>query len=243
MNRCAKVAPDMGIVKTRGSRREQAKATRRRIVDSAYRLFSAGGYPSTTMDAIATEAGVAVQTVYHVFNTKAELLREVIEVAAAGRHDPPPAPAWLDEVFAENDGRRVLALTTEHGFDMSARVAPLIAAINAAASTDPSFADYWNASCTVRRNGTAEIAARLAASGELRSGLGTQRAADIFYATGSHATLSAFLTDCGWSLEEVKAWYYEMACNQLLSEEARRGVGAGPESPTDGLSFNHLVSD
>jgi AcrR family transcriptional regulator len=233
----------MGIVKTRGSRREQAKATRRRIVDSAYRLFSAGGYPSTTMDAIATEAGVAVQTVYHVFNTKAELLREVIEVAAAGRHDPPPAPAWVEEVFAENDGRRVLALTTEHGFDMSARVAPLIAAINAAASTDPSFADYWDASCTVRRNGTTEIVKRLAASGLLRAGLGTQRAADIFYATGSHEILSAFLTTCGWSLAEVKAWYYEMACNQLLSEEARRGVGAGPESPTDGLSFNHLVSD
>lgn len=243
MNRCANVAPDMGIVKTRGSRREQAKATRRRIVDSAYRLFSAGGYPSTTMDAIATEAGVAVQTVYHVFNTKAELLREVIEVAAAGRHDPPPAPAWVEEVFAANDGRRVLALTTEHGFDMSARVAPLIAAINAAASTDPPFADYWEASCTVRRNGTAEIAARLATSRQLRPGLGTQRAADIFYATGSHETLSAFLTTCGWSLEEVKAWYYEMACNQLLSEGARRGTGAGSASPTVGLSFDHLISD
>ena len=136
-----------------------------------------------------------------------------------------------------------LALATEHGFDMSARVAPLIAAINAAASTDPSFADYWAASCTLRRNGTAEIAARLAASGQLRSGLGTQRAADIFYATGSHETLLALLTDCGWSLEEVKAWYYEMACSQLLSEEARRGPGVGPESPTNGLSFDHLVSE
>jgi TetR/AcrR family transcriptional regulator, regulator of autoinduction and epiphytic fitness len=242
VNRCANVVHDMGTVKTRGSRREQAKATRRRIVDSAYRLFSAGGYPTTTMDAIATDAGVAVQTVYHVFNTKAELLREVIEVAAAGRHDPPPAPGWVEEVLAGNDGRRVLALTIEHGIDMSARVAPLIAAINAAASTDPSFADYWDASCSVRRNGTAEIVTRLAATGLLRAGLGTQRAADIFYATGSHETLSAFLTDCGWSLEEVKAWYYEMACNQLLSEEARRGLGAGPESPTDGLSFHHLTS-
>lgn len=234
----------MGTVKTRGNRRrEQAEGTRRRIVDSACRLFSADGYPSTTMGAVATEAGVAVQTVYHVFNTKAELLREVIDVAAAGRHDPPPTPPWLEEAVAANDGRRTLALATEHGFDMSARVAPLIAAINAAASTDPSFADYWDASCTLRRNGTAAIAARLAASGQLRSGLGTQRAADIFYATGSHETLLALLTDCDWSLEEVKAWYYEMACSQLLSEEARRGPGAGPESPTDGLSFDHLVSD
>lgn len=244
MNRCANVARDMGIVKTRGSRRrEQAKATRRRIVDSACRLFSAGGYPSTTMDAIAIEAGVAVQTVYHVFNTKADLLREVVQVAAAGQHDPPPEPAWVREAFAAKDGRRALALTVEHGLDMSARVAPLIATINAAGSTDPSFADYWDASCTVRRNGTAEVVARLAASGQLRAGLGTQRAADIFYAIGSHETVSAFLTTCGWSLEEVKAWYYEMACTQLLSEAARRGAGAGSESPTDGISFDHLVSD
>jgi len=234
----------MAVVKTRGNRRrEQAKATRRRIVDSAHRLFSADGYPSTTMDAIAAKAGVAVQTVYHVFNTKAELLREVIQVAAAGQHDPPPEPAWVQKAFDAKDGRRALALTIEHGVDMSARVAPLIAAINAAASTDPSFADYWDASCTVRRNGTAEIVARLAASEQLRAGLGTQRAADIFYATGSHETLSAFLTDCGWSLEEVKAWYYEMACNELLSEEARRGAGDESASPTDGLSFDHLVSD
>jgi TetR/AcrR family transcriptional regulator of autoinduction and epiphytic fitness len=233
----------MGNVKPRGIRREQAMATRRRIVDCAYRLFSEDGYPSTTMDAIAAEAGVAVQTVYHVFNTKAELLREVIQVAAAGRHDAPSEPAWVQEAFAAKDGRRALALTIEHGVDISARVAPLIAAINAAASTDPSFADYWDASCTVRRNGTAEIVALLAASGQLRAGLVTQRAADIFYATGSHETLSAFLTTCGWSLEEVKAWYYEMACNELLSEAARPGVSAGTESPTAGLSFDHLVSD
>ncbi|MEO8571662.1 MAG: TetR/AcrR family transcriptional regulator [Chloroflexota bacterium] len=234
----------MTLVKTRGSRRrEQAKATRRRIVDSAYRLFSAGGYPSTTMDAIAADAGVVVQTVYHVFNTKAELLREVVQVAAAGQHDPSAEPAWVQEALAAKDGRRALALTTENGFDMSARVAPLIAAINSAASTDPSFADYWDASCTVRRNGVAEIVARLAARGQLRAGLGTQRAADIFYATGSHETLSAFLTTCGWSLEEVKAWYYEMARDQLLSEDVGLGPDVGLASPTDGLSFDHLVPD
>ena len=65
----------MVVVKTPPNRRrEQADATRRRIVDAAYRLFSEGGYAAATMDAIAAQAGVAVQTVYHVFNTKAVLL-------------------------------------------------------------------------------------------------------------------------------------------------------------------------
>ena len=35
------------------------------------------GYPGTTVDAIATEAGVAVATVYKAFGTKAAIAREV----------------------------------------------------------------------------------------------------------------------------------------------------------------------
>ncbi len=233
----------MAAVKTRPTRRqEQATATRRRIVDAGYRRFSGDGYTSATMDAIAAEAGVAVQTVYHVFNTKALLLKEVIQVAAAGQHDAPPEPEWLVESLEATDGRRGLALMIEHGISSSARVAPLIGAINTAASTDPAFADFWDASCTARRNGTAGLVAVLAARDQLRAGLPTQRAADILYAIGSHETLSAFLTTCGWPLEDVKDWYYDFACSQLLSEAARSAVGVGPERPTRGLSFDRIVA-
>ena len=146
----------MAAVKVRRTRRqEQATATRRRIVDAGYRLFSDDGYASATMEAIAAASGVAVQTVYHVFNTKALLLKEVTQVAAAGQHDAPPEPEWLAESLEATDGRRGLALMIEQGISSSVRVAPLIGAINAAASTDPAFADFWDASCTARRNGTA----------------------------------------------------------------------------------------
>ena len=37
--------------------------------------------PTTTMDAIAADAGVAVQTVYFTFHTKAELLLAAMTVA------------------------------------------------------------------------------------------------------------------------------------------------------------------
>jgi AcrR family transcriptional regulator len=233
----------MAAVKARRTRRqEQATATRRRMVDAGYRLFSDDGYASATMEAIAAASGVAVQTVYHVFNTKALLLKEVVQVAAAGQHDPPPEPEWLGEALVSRDGRRGLALMIEHGVGSSSRVAPLIGAINAAASTDPSFADFWDASCSVRRNGTAALVAALADHGQLRAGLATQRAADILYAIGSHETLSAFLITCGWPLEDVKAWYYDLACSQLLSEAARSAVDSGTERPTRGLSFDGVVA-
>lgn len=56
-----------------------------RILDAAYREFTAGGVRSTTMNRVAESAGLGVATVYRRFPQKALLVRAVIlrEVAAA----------------------------------------------------------------------------------------------------------------------------------------------------------------
>src|SRR3989442_14747591 len=51
-------------------RREQAQMTRGRILDAARRLLVNGTYSSVTMEDIASEAGVAYQTVYGIFGSK-----------------------------------------------------------------------------------------------------------------------------------------------------------------------------
>src|SRR5215472_3214140 len=78
------------------SRKERAAATRHRILDSALAAFSKQGYSATTMDAIAAGAGVAVQTVYFTFRTKAELLQAVFEHTVLGPDQTPPhlMPWW-----------------------------------------------------------------------------------------------------------------------------------------------------
>ena len=73
--------PSRGKATTRADR---ARQTRRRMLDRARELFVTEGYAATTMERIADEAGVAVQTLYYTFRTKGQLLREVIEVTAAG---------------------------------------------------------------------------------------------------------------------------------------------------------------
>src|SRR5262245_36196838 len=69
-------------------RRERAeterRATRRRVLDAAARLFVAKGYTATTIADIAREAGVAVQSVYKAGQSKAELLQAVVDLAVAG---------------------------------------------------------------------------------------------------------------------------------------------------------------
>src|SRR3954452_10466132 len=59
-------------------RQEQARSTRRRILDAARRLFVTRGYGAVTMDEIAREAGVAYQTVYAVFGTKLGVAQGII---------------------------------------------------------------------------------------------------------------------------------------------------------------------
>src|SRR5688572_9667490 len=60
----------------RAVRRQKALETRWRILDAAHAEFTVHGYHDTTMAAVAERAGVAVQTVYLGFGTKAGLLEE-----------------------------------------------------------------------------------------------------------------------------------------------------------------------
>jgi AcrR family transcriptional regulator len=72
------------------TRRERSRATHWKIVEAAHRLFTSQGYASTTMGQVAEDAGVAVQTVYFVFHTKAALLARTCEFAVMGKESPRP---------------------------------------------------------------------------------------------------------------------------------------------------------
>lgn len=55
-----------------------AVKTRERILDGAYRLFRRQGYSRVTMDDIAAEASFTKRTLYHHFESKDQLLAEVL---------------------------------------------------------------------------------------------------------------------------------------------------------------------
>ncbi len=89
-------------------RQAQARETRQSILDAALELFVASGYAATSIQAIAERAAVAVQTVYAVFGTKRELLRQLIESTITGDDHPLPITERHEAqaVAAEPDGRR-----------------------------------------------------------------------------------------------------------------------------------------
>lgn len=76
-------------VKTESYRQQQAAQTRARIADAARRLFGTDGYNATSIAAIASEAGVAVRTVYAAYGTKREIISAICErwLADAGARE------------------------------------------------------------------------------------------------------------------------------------------------------------
>lgn len=64
-------------------RTEQAEATRQRILDAARGLFARRGYQGATMDHLAAQAGVAIQTLYAAFGSKINLAAAVVDDALA----------------------------------------------------------------------------------------------------------------------------------------------------------------
>lgn len=71
-------------------RSRQAAQTRAEVVAAATKLFLERGWVGTTMAAVAAEAGVAVDTVYSGFSSKAGLLAAAKDVAKLGDDDPVP---------------------------------------------------------------------------------------------------------------------------------------------------------
>jgi Bacterial regulatory proteins, tetR family len=65
-------------------RSEQAALTRSRIIEGAKAVFEARGYEGARIEDIASEAGVAVPTVYKVFANKRNLLKASVEAAIRG---------------------------------------------------------------------------------------------------------------------------------------------------------------
>jgi AcrR family transcriptional regulator len=225
------------------SRRDRARATRRRITEAALARFSGQGYAATTMDGVAHSAGVAVQTVYFTFHTKAELLIAALELAG-GEPEAPQAVmdrAWIGQVLEAPSGPRRLALIVEHGNDIYRRVGPLLPAVSSAASIDPDVDRAWRDLVARRRAGMSRIIDVFAGRGELRDGLDRIVALDLLFGIHRAETYLAFTVECNWSVPRYKAWQFVTLARQLLPLAVADAAVSGSDDTAD-MSFSTELS-
>src|SRR5262249_7025699 len=126
-------------------RQEQAAATRATILDAAQRLFERDGYANTTMEAIASEAGVALKTVYVVLATKSGVLRSLWDLKLKGDSDDAAVAerSWYREVLDEADPARQLRLNARNARVVKQRIGGVLRVIRDAAPVDPDSAELW----------------------------------------------------------------------------------------------------
>jgi AcrR family transcriptional regulator len=175
------------------------------MLAAAYACFCELGFRATTMDAIAAEAGVAVQTLYFTFHTKDELLQAVMEWMVLGDdHTPPPMQGWYRAAVAEPDARRSLAKIIAGLEAISTRVAPMMPVFHAVAA-DPAGAVHRRSE-ELRRAGMEDLVDELASKAPLRKGMTKRRAADLLFVLGGPESYRSFVVDAGWTPRQWTAW-------------------------------------
>jgi AcrR family transcriptional regulator len=199
-------------------RREQATETRRRILDAARGLFTAQGWNGTTMDAIAREAGVAVETVYAAFGSKLGIIRPLIGIALRG--DDAPTPLLEREkpkaALGETDPRRQLGMFALDIGVRLGRVAPLLEVVRTAGATEPEMAVLFRELHAARLENLTAFVRAVSRNGPLRPGLDESAAAETVWALASPELYRLLTETRGWSGEAYARWLADSLVALLL---------------------------
>ena len=205
------------VKRPRSTRREQAAATRERMLRAAIEVFAEQGYVGARMADIAARADVAVQTLYFVFHTKPELLQHCFDYAVLGpdRLIPPEQPA-MRAVSGARTGRAALRAFVVGNTEILERVATTDEVARAAIH-EPEAAAVVEASQQLRRHGYREILTIIAERFPLRPELGLEEATDVLMMFGNSATYLAMIRS-GWSRHRFEEWLADTLARTLLDE-------------------------
>ncbi|MET8256316.1 TetR/AcrR family transcriptional regulator [Micromonospora sp. NPDC005205] len=200
-------------------RQEQARQTRRAILEAAGRLFVDPGYAATPLTAVAVEAGVAVQTLYAVFGSKRQLLSQLVDVTLAGDDEPVALPdrPFVAEIRALADPQAKLARYARHLAEVNARQAQVMLALAGAATADPDAAEIWRKNVDDRRRGMAMFAAELVGTGGVCPDLGVDQVADILWLAQDVRNFDWLVRQCGWTIEQYQRWYVDTVSGAIIA--------------------------
>jgi AcrR family transcriptional regulator len=182
-------------------RQEQARATRRAVLQAAHDLFVTQGYAATTIAQVAGGAGVSVETVYSAFKNKPTLLHRVWDVTVGGDdeevllHERPEVLA----IRAEPDLAKRLRMQAGFITTTARRMGPFLRMVEAAAGADPAAAQMLAEIGRQRLEGLGFMAREAAATGQLAVPEETCR--DLVWAFTDGMLWHRLVEERGWTDE------------------------------------------
>ena len=182
-------------------RARQAESTRRALLDAAAGLFTTRGWAATGLRDVAREAGVATETIYTHFASKADLLQRAIDVAVVGDGAPVPLAERPEfAVLGQGSRRERIAAAARLLAAVHQRTAPFAKVLREAAPTDETIAASLRDTRERLRldtgAGVALILGRRPTTAEV----------DGIWAVVSVEVYLLLVEESGWSAEQYQAW-------------------------------------
>ncbi len=201
-------------------REEQARATRRAIVEAGAALFVERGFAGTTVDAIAERAGVSRKTVFTSVGGKVAVLKDAFDWALAGDDAPVPLgdrPAVRD-FLTETDPATAVEKWARVMSEIAGRLAYIHPVLVAAADVDPEAAELNETSERNRLHGARTFVRHLREVGGLREDVSVKRGAAVAALLLDPLGYRRLVLGDGWREKEYAAWVARMAAASLLRE-------------------------
>jgi AcrR family transcriptional regulator len=193
-----------------------AAATREEILRAARRLFTTHGYANTSIQQIAAESGVAIQTIYTSVGSKSALvlaLNDLIDSEAG-------VPELAAAVAQETKPAQVLAKGVHLTRVLNERCGDIIRVVLNAEAADPDLAAAHADGMRRHRQGAEGLGQRLAGLGVLRPGTSAAQATAAFALMTAPSSWLQLTEDAGWSYDEAESWLV-MSLTRLLLARAR----------------------
>lgn len=182
-------------------RAAQAGQTRLAILAAATRLFAEQGWAGTGMRDVARAAQVSVETVYANFGSKAQLLKQAMDVAVVGDDEPVPLSDRPEfRALAEGDARARAEATGRLMVSLRRRTARLQGVLQQAGPSDPELTEMLQAGRVTERQQFREGLTAVAQRDV------TETEVDEMFAVLSNDVYLLLTETCGWTDDAYQTW-------------------------------------
>jgi AcrR family transcriptional regulator len=195
-------------------RADQARETRRKVLEAALHLFVERGYAGTTVAAVADGAGVSPETIYLSLGGKRGLLEGVMDIT--GPHGSAAEDdQWWRMVAQLPGASERLDKMVEYSCRIMARTHPIHAIIRGAADKEAFAAALGRRLLQERlHNQTERIRHYL---GEhLRPGLSVEEAGERYCALASPDLYHLLTVELAWTADRHRQWLTNLLHTELL---------------------------
>jgi AcrR family transcriptional regulator len=176
-------------------------------------LFAENGYANTSIQQIASESGVAIQTIYSSVGSKSSLILALNDLID---EESGVAPLAID-ALSETNSEKLLAKGVHITRQINERCGDLIRVLLSAEPSEPDVALALADGMRRHEKGMEELAGRLASMNALQPGTEPGHAADILAMLTAPANWRQLTQDAGWTFDEAEAWLTESLTKLLLA--------------------------